>query len=337
MSKTDEKLRGPIYVIGAGALGTYFSHQLSQFHNVVLIPFRKELYQKMKFLSVTLEFRNQRRIPVKTWDRLSPFKPGSTFLISTKAYELRETFDLINNLIRKGLSFRKGDHKRKDPFYFLLCQNGLGLEELLRKSLKDCPHYQWGRLGCWLGVSLEVIQKRPHARNILLNGMDRIEVAGKLDLGYLNFLKGLFGQLNIPLVRLQNVNVLEWKKVFLNGSLNALCSITNSINGRAYRSPELHVLFLSLLRESIEVARRHTGNHWVGVEAKTIESLRKVAANKNSMLQDLEKGRQTEIEWLNGAILRMGKKVGIETPSHEFVYYLIKFIEKNLKSKNLLT
>ncbi|GBE54268.1 MAG TPA: hypothetical protein ENH28_02615 [Euryarchaeota archaeon] len=47
------------------------------------------------------------------------------------------------------------------------------------------------------------------------------------------------------------------------------------------------------------------------------------------MLQDIEKGRKTEIDFLNGAIARLGKKHGIDVPYNNSLVALIKFLEYN--------
>lgn len=54
---------------------------------------------------------------------------------------------------------------------------------------------------------------------------------------------------------------------------------------------------------------------------------RAIAANVNSMLQDIRAGRMTEIDYLNGYVMRLGKQVGIETPYNTTIYHLVKHIE----------
>jgi 2-dehydropantoate 2-reductase len=56
-------------------------------------------------------------------------------------------------------------------------------------------------------------------------------------------------------------------------------------------------------------------------------------ANKSSMLQDIERGRMTEIRQLNGAILSRGKTRGVETPTNWVLTKLVLGIEESLKPK----
>ena len=45
---------------------------------------------------------------------------------------------------------------------------------------------------------------------------------------------------------------------------------------------------------------------------------------KSSMLEDLERGRRLELEWLSGAVVRIGREVGIDTPTHRFINAVLK-------------
>ena len=43
------------------------------------------------------------------------------------------------------------------------------------------------------------------------------------------------------------------------------------------------------------------------------------ATSKSSMLEDLERGRRLELPWLSGAVVRLGKEVGVPAPTHQFI------------------
>jgi 2-dehydropantoate 2-reductase len=48
------------------------------------------------------------------------------------------------------------------------------------------------------------------------------------------------------------------------------------------------------------------------------------AQTKSSMLEDLERGRRLELPWLSGAVLRVGRETGVETPTHRFINTVLK-------------
>jgi 2-dehydropantoate 2-reductase len=61
----------------------------------------------------------------------------------------------------------------------------------------------------------------------------------------------------------------------------------------------------------------------------------KHGATKPSMWQDIEKGRKTEVDFVNGYVMRKGKQVGVKTPANELVTTVIKQIEEGKKSPGL--
>jgi 2-dehydropantoate 2-reductase len=60
-----------------------------------------------------------------------------------------------------------------------------------------------------------------------------------------------------------------------------------------------------------------------------IRTAEMTAQNKNSMLQDIEKGKRTEIDFINGAISNLGKRVGVKTPLNSLLTHLVKGLEAN--------
>ena len=65
-----------------------------------------------------------------------------------------------------------------------------------------------------------------------------------------------------------------------------------------------------------------------GLSARTDIELGVVAEGRYSTLQDLDAGRHTEIEMFSGALIRMGRELGIPTPYNEFAYHMIKALEE---------
>jgi len=100
-------------------------------------------------------------------------------------------------------------------------------------------------------------------------------------------------------------------------------------NGTLASEPALLQAMMGVLREGVNVSRaelvRIDPPHPV-VLLKRV--LRATAANRSSMLQDLEQGRTTEIRHLNGAIVALGRKHGIPTPLNELLTSLISTAER---------
>lgn len=123
-----------------------------------------------------------------------------------------------------------------------------------------------------------------------------------------------------------------WDKLLVNVATGALAGITRLTYGDLYRVPEIESTAVAAVAEAMAVARangvalgtREPRDAWV----KAAEGL--PAEFKTSMLQSLEKGSVTEIDFINGAVVRAGAAAGIPTPVNAALVACIKGIERAL-------
>ncbi|MDR1482173.1 MAG: 2-dehydropantoate 2-reductase [Synergistaceae bacterium] len=125
------------------------------------------------------------------------------------------------------------------------------------------------------------------------------------------------------------VSAMIWDKLMINCANNALAAILD-INTPQLADEPLSDLFKTLLRESVEVARACGLPFEYGVyEEKNYALLNSLAKEaRTSMWQDVNKKRRTEIDRMNGAIVRLGREKGVPTPCSEMVVRLVHAIEK---------
>ena len=129
-----------------------------------------------------------------------------------------------------------------------------------------------------------------------------------------------------------NVLGRVWDKLLVNVGINALTGITKLYNGQLLDYPEIEELLEKAVSEGVAVARAKGIR--LGFDdpvAHTKDLCRATAANKSSMLQDILNGRQTEIDRMNGAIVREGKALGIETPVNLALTNLITYLSRKKK------
>jgi 2-dehydropantoate 2-reductase len=123
----------------------------------------------------------------------------------------------------------------------------------------------------------------------------------------------------------------QWRKVIFNASTNPIGALTGLTHGRVCEHPQLRWLVSRLVDEGKAVASAQG----ITLDADPEELIdhaakREVAYDhKASMLQDVEARRQTEIDYLNGGIVRFGHEHGVPTPMHETIWTLIKGVEKS--------
>ena len=121
----------------------------------------------------------------------------------------------------------------------------------------------------------------------------------------------------------------QWRKVIFNASTNPVGALTGLTHGRVCERPELRRFVSDLVDEGKAVAAAQGIELDADPEALIDHAARPDVAygHKASMLQDVEARRQTEIDYLNGGIVRFGLEHGVPTPLNEAVVALIKGME----------
>jgi 2-dehydropantoate 2-reductase len=123
----------------------------------------------------------------------------------------------------------------------------------------------------------------------------------------------------------------QWRKVIFNAATNPVGALTGLSHGRVCERPGLRLLVSALVDEGKAVA----GALGVELDADPEELIDHAARpevaydHKASMLQDVEGKRATEIDYLNGGIVRFGRERGVPTPLNEAVWALVKGVEQS--------
>ena len=123
----------------------------------------------------------------------------------------------------------------------------------------------------------------------------------------------------------------QWRKLIFNAATNPIGALTGLTHGRVCEDPALRALVTALVDEGTAVASAQ------GIELdEDPEQLIDYAArpevaydHKASMLQDVEARRQTEIDFLNGGVVRFGREHGVPTPLNDAVTALVKGLERS--------
>jgi 2-dehydropantoate 2-reductase len=121
----------------------------------------------------------------------------------------------------------------------------------------------------------------------------------------------------------------QWRKVIFNASTNPIGALTGLTHGRVCERPDLRALVTGLVDEGKAVAAAQA----IELDADPEELIDHAAkpevayGHKASMLQDVEARRQTEIDYLNGGIVRFGREHGVLTPLNAAIQALVKGVE----------
>jgi 2-dehydropantoate 2-reductase len=298
-------------IVGAGAMGSLFGGLLSlKGEEVCLVDIWKEHIDTIRSKGLVLEERGKAQpIQIHATTEVASVGKADLVLIFVKTYHTEKAVSNARVL-------------QKESTVFLTLQNGLGNEETLCKKID--------RNKVLLGVT---------GQGATLLGPGHIRHAGwgKTYVGELdgkssdrvNQIVQMFHKAGIETEVSSNIHDLVWEKLFVNVGINALAAITGLKNGQLLDYPETLRLTEVLVSEAIEVAKKKG----VRVERNPMDRVKAVIEatreNRCSMGQDLDFKRKTEIDAINGAIVREAERLGIAAPYNQMITDLIKVIEKN--------
>lgn len=126
----------------------------------------------------------------------------------------------------------------------------------------------------------------------------------------------------------EDANYGIWNKLIINANYNVLCGITGIKMGELTDLEYSWTLMEGITKELVEVANKKGINLNYDEAIEHIKDLGvKLPLHYPSLAQDVARRVPTEIDSLNGAIVKEGKKVGVATPYNKVVYNLLKIIE----------
>jgi 2-dehydropantoate 2-reductase len=123
----------------------------------------------------------------------------------------------------------------------------------------------------------------------------------------------------------------QWRKLIFNAATNPIGALTGLTHGRVCEDPALRALVSALVDEGKEVAAAQRIELDEDPETLIDYAARPDVAydHKASMLQDVEARRETEIDFLNGGVVRFGREHGVPTPLNDAMTALIKGVERS--------
>ncbi|MCF2141464.1 MAG: 2-dehydropantoate 2-reductase [Candidatus Lokiarchaeota archaeon] len=321
-----------ILVVGPGAIGCAVVGSLA-YHNIPVKilgkAHHKDYFSKNPARYIKNDETLEGMAEVLTMDELkdNPFKPDY-IIITLKA---NHTIDLIKQL---------GEVYSSDiPIVSL--QNGLIAYDIAATSLFD------NVFGCVVGFNI-----KKESLGVSIQASEGSLVLGRIS-GKDNkssdvpdFIRNSLEKV-APLIISETIAGDIWMKVLINSVINPLSAIGDCALGELANSNESVYLCLWAWKEMVDVAIKHgiTLNPFEGklypevlyiydiisyAIARTVLS-RIVYPHRNaiiSMLQDIRAGRITEIDYLNGKILEIGKSYGMDLPVNELLVDYVKQLEQ---------
>lgn len=137
----------------------------------------------------------------------------------------------------------------------------------------------------------------------------------------------------LPTTLQPDIQAAIWSKAIFNAAMNTLCALTRRTPGFLGAHEESQALIRAVVLEGVAAANASG----VAIEAQpildlTVVSVTDHADHEASMLQDVKAGRRTEVDAINGAIVRAAQAAGVATPVTEALWRLVKLEEAKLSS-----
>ena len=205
-------------------------------------------------------------------------------------------------------------------------QNGVGNEEIIAEHVRYVVRgttFPAGRLAAPGHVSYDIAGK---------TWIGPFEPSGT-PMILVSALADVLNHAGLATIALEDARGAQWSKLIFNASTNPVGALTGLDHGSATRFEPTGALFDALVDEGVAVAKA------LGITLHDDpKQMIRYAANapgkhKASMLQDVEARRQTEVDFMTGAIVRMGEQAGVPTPLNRAMWQLVKGLEESWSYK----
>jgi 2-dehydropantoate 2-reductase len=299
-----------IGVVGPGALGCLFGGLLALAgHDVRLLGRRREQAEALQRDGVVVERDGEaRRSAVQASVDPAELGPVDLAIVLVKATDTAEAAASLPALLGPNAPA-------------LSLQNGLGNVEALTAVLG--ADRVLGGVSSQGATTLGV----GHVRHAGFGPTSLAEAAGGLT-ARAETIATLLDRAGLNARAFADAAPLIWGKLIANAAINPLGALLRCQNGQTVERPSSRELFVGLAREAGDVARALRVMLPFDDPAEHAESVARVTyGNRNSMLQDVESCRRTEIGAINGAVAALGAHHGVPTPLNATIATLIRALE----------
>jgi 2-dehydropantoate 2-reductase len=296
-----------IAVVGAGAMGSIFGARFSQAgHETLLVDVAAPLVEAINAEGVTVvrgDDETTTRVPA-TADPAS-VGPVDLVVFFVKCYHTASAAELARPLVGPETVVAS-------------LQNGWGNGDVLAGV------YPAGQIAVGVTYNSGLLQ----APGRVVHPAEQPTFVGAFDNGDGPGPTRLAEALNDAMLEASVVSPVRpeiWKKLILNAATLPTAALTGMNAGALTASPEVHALVTETAHEATAVAQALGYDIDPDERATTIHALlEKAGPSKASMLQDFEAGRRTEVDVINGAVVRAADENGIPVPLNRALLQLVK-------------
>lgn len=302
-----------VIIAGAGAMGCLFGSYLAQAgRDVCLLDIWEEHIERIRSFGLRIEDGdNSRQIKISAVTKHVEAGKADLVVCFVKSASTRDVAEQIKPVLMP--------HTR-----VLTLQNGLGNSDILAEVL-----------------GTERIMTGTTAQGATLLGPGIVMQGGKGDT-HIGRFSGTADEFTFAIAKMfenagihthvtDNVQGLVWGKLIVNIGINAVTALLGLRNGQIAEVKQVTEVAEMAVKEALQVADAiQVELPYADPMQKVLDVARATAQNKSSMLQDIRNHRLTEVEAINGAIVRLGLSLGIPTPVNRTLTLLVEAAQQHL-------
>ena len=302
-----------IAIVGAGAIGSLFGGLLARSGQTVWLYNRSYVAHVQaiaKSGTLTLATADaELRVPVRAVTRVDEIDgPVDLMLIAVKAYDTANAIADAAGLV-------------SEDTLALSLQNGVGTDRVIADHVPEDRILR--------GITAQ-------AANITTPGVVRWAGSGPTILGWCDPdvarpderakpVVDAFSEAGLETEFAADIRPSIYEKLLVNAAINPLTAIFDVPNGRLVEDPLLRALLVDLARETHPIVASQGVSLSAAAAVDRVTTVcERTADNVSSMLQDVRRGKRTEIEHINGAVVRMGDDLDVPVPLNRLVTELIR-------------
>lgn len=301
-----------IVIVGSGAMGSLFSAFLTKSKEEIwLLDKNKENAAKINTSGICLKgVSGSWQAKVKTTAEAKAVGQADLVLVCVKSYNTKSTAEQIKPILGRNTKI-------------LTLQNGIGNVEILSEIAGE------DRVIAGVtsqGATLIETGKIYHAGQgeTIIGSID-----GKMPVE-LRAIREIFNKIGLETKISRDIKSLIWSKLIINAGINALTAVTRLPNGKLTEFEGTKRILREAVTEAARIAKRKRIKLIFDDPLAKAEAVcEDTCANLSSMLQDVLKKKRTEIDFINGVIVRLGQELGISVPVNKLLLDLVKTIESS--------
>lgn len=303
-----------IVIVGPGAIGSLFAAHLARKNTdaeVMLFDKSPERADALRKSGISVEgVSGKWQIKTAVETDLRAFEGCELVMLCVKSYDTKPAIEKIKRAIPESA-------------YVLTLQNGVGNIENISEAI--------GQERVIAGITnegatlIEAGRVRHAGRGETVIGKSD----GKIPVE-MRRIRELFNASGLETRISRDIHGLIWSKLIINAGINALTGITRLANGKLLEFEGSRNILRDAVTEAVKVAKRKRIKLAYDDPLAKVESVcESTAANISSMLQDILRKKKTEVDYINGVIVRQAQSMGIPSPVNRMLLDLIKTIESS--------